>query len=427
MAQTNRRRTWILAGLLLVFGAVFVQRGPIRAIDNSNDLAHLYVAAALWLEGGNPYDGNQCVERLREAGDHRPEKVAYGSYYPPPSIATLAPIGLMSWDLARLVWLLINLVCCFAMVWAAATWLDIGPSHVRWMLSTLLVLAWGPVATTLSLGQLSLVSGACAMAGVICLQRGITWLAGLLIGLSCLIKPQLGAGFLVLVALRRDWGALAFGSGLVALMTLVGIGRMMLIVPNWFEAMSMNYASGTASGEAIDASIDAPMRFHMIDLRPVLHLVLPDHWVTFAALSFVAVLALFAIWRLQRIGLRQHVLLSIAGVGLLMLMPVYHRYYDAVLLMPLLVLVTNSLLKNPRDRLMCVIALVLLPLIAPLPSFFAVLESKGVVPESIVQLWPWKHIVVIHQPWCLLIAAIALICWTWRRSLTRVEDDGKAV
>ena len=75
-------RFWILSSLLLVFGALFLLRGPGRALDKGGDLSHLYAASGLWLTGGNPYDGDQCVDRMRQAGHDAPEIVVNGSFYP---------------------------------------------------------------------------------------------------------------------------------------------------------------------------------------------------------------------------------------------------------------------------------------------------------------------------------------------------------
>lgn len=416
MAQPNRRPTLILALLLLAFGVLFVVRGPVRGISGSADLTHLYAASALWLEGGNPYDGQQCIERMRQAGYPNPKIVQHGSYYPPPSLATLAPLGLMSWESARLAWLVLSLIAAGAMVWAAASWLQVKDPAARWVTASLLVLAWGPVATTLSLGQLSLVAAASALVGLVLIDRGHAWLAGLLIGLGCLIKPQLGLGFLLLIAFRRDWLALACGAGLVLLMTAVGVGRFMLTAPDWYQSLLANFSDDTTGGQAIDASMSGINRFHMIDIRPVFHLVLPGGLVSPAALLTVGLLASLALWRLLRVGLRREALLATAGVGLLMLMPTYHRYYDAVLLVPLLVLIVNTLMRQRGDRLMIVIGLAVLPLFFPLPALLAALDERGAIPSWLAASWAWRHVVMIHQPWCLLIAAITLVWWAWLRS-----------
>lgn len=415
MQRLRRYQVWILAGLLLVFGGLFVVRGPARALYQGADLAHLYAASALWANGGNPYDGEQCVGLMEQAGYPKPGHVSNGSFYPPPTLAVMAPLGMLGWEAARLVWLVVNLLGCAALVWALAAWLGFEQAWLRWSLATLIVLAWGPIATALSLGQLSIAAAAGVFAGLVLMQRGKAGWAGLLIALGCLIKPQLGLGFLLLVALHRQWRALLIASVLIAGVSALGVGRLMLTAPGWAGELASNIANDQASGNVLDASLQGPLRYQMIDLRPLLHLVLPRAWVNLSALFVVAVLAGLALWKLMRAGLSRYALLAASGVGLLMLLPVYHRYYDAVLLMPLLALVVNALVRDRSDRLMGVIALAMLPLVQPLPSLLAVLHQKGVIPEALHASWPWQQLVLQHQSWCLLIAAIVLVVWTIRR------------
>lgn len=413
----EQRHFWLLTSLLLVFGAVFVVRGPMRAIDGGEDLAHLYIASVLWLEGGNPYDGAQCVQAMQQAGYDDPAHVASGSFYPPTTIAVLSPLGLMGWEAARLAWLAVNLACCGVLVWALAAWLNIASTWRRWMVALLVLLAWGPAMTSLSLGQLSITAAACLFAGFVLIEKRKIILPGLLIAAGCLIKPQLGLGFLLLLGLRRDWRVLGIAVVAILLLTSIGIGRLMQNTPDWPSTLAGNLSAGDTPGGMLDASLAGPLRYQMCDLRPLLHLVLPAKWINLAALTLVATLAAVAIAKLVRVGVRRHTLLAVSGIGLLVLLPVYHRVYDAMLLLPLLVFVLNQLMRDGRDRLMILIGLLVLPLFLPLPSMFILMHGKGVVPDVVHSSWPWQHLVLQHQSWCLLIASLALVVWTCRLSL----------
>lgn len=423
MTLSPHRQQGILIGLLMIFGVVFVARGPLRAIDGGTDLVHLYAAAVVWLEGGSPYDGQQCADAMAHAGYSNPQHVASGSYYPPPTIAALSPLGLMSWESARLVWLSLNLIACGVLVWALTCWLTVLQGSSRGMLAVLLVIAWGPAMTALSLGQLSIVASALIFSGLILLDRGKPWIAGLLLAAGCLIKPQLGLGFLLLIALRREWLTLGVGLALIAMVTGLGIGRLMLTTPDWAGQMAGNIANDQTMGLVLDASPDAPMRFQMIDLRPLLYLLVSEAWVGFSALLVAASLAAVAIVKLLRLGIQRHVLLATAGVGLLVLLPVYHRAYDAMLLLPLLALVINHVRRAPRDRLMMLIGLAMLPLFLPLPAILAVVRQRGLISDNLYHTWLWQNVVMQHQSWCLLIASIALVVWTWRISPSHDETS----
>ncbi|MEM9347287.1 MAG: glycosyltransferase family 87 protein [Planctomycetota bacterium] len=424
MAKSSRRHTWILIVLLLVFGAVFVMRGPVRALAKSSDLAHLYSAGVLWVEGGSPYDGKQCAEVMRRAGYAEPEAVDFGSFYPPSTIALLSPLGLLSWATAKLVWMLLNLVAGAAVVWALVNWMRFGLIQTRWLVALLLVVGFGATGTTFSLGQLSLVCAGCAFAGLALLDRGKPLLAGVLIGLACLVKPQLGLGFLLLAGLRREWLVVAIGVGVIAVVSGIGIGRLMHTVPDWASQLSGNIAFEQEHGIMLDSSPDGELRYQMIDLRPLVHLVLPTPMVNLGALLLVTLFAGIALIKLVRLGLDRHTLLSVSGVGLLLLMPIYHRYYDAMFLLPLFVLLMNQWLRSRTDPWLLTTGVAMLPLTIPLQSVIYLLHLRGVVPDALHFSWFWQNLVLQVQSWCLLIAAVALIIWTWKLP---INDENRAV
>ena len=419
MDQRDRRNYRVLVALLIILGGLFLMRGPVRAVSGGSDLVHLYVAAALFVEGGDPYSGQACVDRAGEAGYPNPDHVADGSFYPLPTLAALAPLGMMGWPVARLVWLVLNLIACVVLVWSVAQWLAVREPRMRWLVAVLLVVAWGPVATTLSLGQLSLVPPAMICAALVLLDRGRTVWAGVLIGVASVVKPQLGLGFLVLLPFMCAWRALGAGVLTIVAIWLVAFVRVYAAHGISFDYSPIPYSVGNSlmEGGMMDASLNGPFRYQMIDLNPLLHIFLLQPIVTPLAFLIVALLAFAALARLIRLGVRRHLLLAASGVGLLLLLPVYHRYYDAVLLIPLLVLVVNELLRDRRNTTAWVVGLAMLPLFFPIPALLARLVQRGTVPESLADNALWQHVLMQHQSWCLLIATIALVVWTWRLPL----------
>lgn len=228
------------------------------------------------------------------------------------------------------------------------------------------------------------------------------------------MKPQLGLGFWLLVLFRRDWHAAAVATLVMVLVSGIGVGRLMMAVPDWAGQLASNIQRDQAPGKVLDASLEGPVRYQMIDLRPLLHLVLPRGMVALSALFIVASLAAIALTKLMRVGLRQNTLLAVAGVGLLTLMPAYHRYYDAVLLLPLLALCVNEWMKPHRDLRIFMIFTAMLGLVLPLPAILAVMQQREVIPEALGNTWAWQHLILQVQSWCLLIAAVTLVLWTYR-------------
>lgn len=414
-------RRWLkllaVVGLVLLAGQ-FVVRGPARSLGSgSHDYAFVYAASGAWLSGQDPFSHEACVAQLAGAGHPVPETVTHGSLYPPPTISIFAPLAWLDWEASRGAWLGVNLLSVGAMGWVVFAWLPAGLSwRCRAGLAAAVVLAWAPIHTAFFVGQLSILVGACLAGGLLLVQRGRPWLAGGVIGLACCVKPQLGLGFLVLLALGGYWRAIASGSLVLAAASGIAILRLMQTTPDWVAHLRANIAEASVPGGMVDAGPAAVMRYQMLDLRPILF-GMTDHpaVVWSVAWAVAAVAGGLALFRLYRLGLREHWLLAGGGVSLLMLLPVYHRYYDAVILLPLIIWVLRRCLAQERDKLAWLMAGCLLPLVVPGPTVLFTLQKRGTLPEALGDSWLWTYGVLQHQSWCLLLILVALLVWLYRR------------
>ena len=59
---------WVAFALLLAAGAIFVVRGPYRALRDSEDFASPYSSAKCWVAGLNPYQQANIDREYRRAG-----------------------------------------------------------------------------------------------------------------------------------------------------------------------------------------------------------------------------------------------------------------------------------------------------------------------------------------------------------------------
>jgi hypothetical protein len=119
------RREWgrwtaLWLGLLLLAGAEFAVRGPIRAIHSAtqfNDFLSPYIQANAWMRGLDPYSP-QTLLQLWPAGAAQfkflPIEVANGTLiakrgiptaYPISSLVLIAPFSLLPWKTAYGLWL----------------------------------------------------------------------------------------------------------------------------------------------------------------------------------------------------------------------------------------------------------------------------------------------------------------------------------
>jgi glycosyl transferase family 87 len=138
----------------------------------------------------------------------------------PPTLALLAmPFTLFRYDVAEVVWLGLQLLCLFGSVYLLGRALD-----VPWGLRTIALLAfgligWNPIMEDLAYGNLNVMLLICFMAVWLLLKRESQGWAGVVLGLSLLIKP-IAWPIGVLLLLRGRWRTLVFAG----LMVSVGYG-----------------------------------------------------------------------------------------------------------------------------------------------------------------------------------------------------------
>lgn len=251
------------------------------------------------------------------------------------------------------------------------------------------------------------------------LIAGAQVLSGLLVGVAAALKPQVGLGFVVLLGLLGCWRALGWSVGVVALMGAVGVGRLWVAGVEWWGPFQANLARFSEPGAIGDARPGGPFRYQMIDLRPVLYVVFSEpRWVAAAAWGLVLAAAGVAIWRLRAIGLRRHALLAAGGVAVLTLMPTYHRFYDAAVLLVAAVWVVGRLTKNRSEAVGWVAAAALAPFLVPGSAALATLVQRGTIPDSIAGTWLWTHVMMQHQSWCLVILLGCLLVALFREPRT---------
>jgi len=113
------------------------------------DFMSFWTAGRLNVTGLNPYDNDQLLRLQKEIGWD--ERSAMTWWNPPWALLLYMPFGLLSYSLARALWLIVNL----AIVFFCAEWLWRfygGPPRYRW-LALLISLFFFPTIFVLSIGQ----------------------------------------------------------------------------------------------------------------------------------------------------------------------------------------------------------------------------------------------------------------------------------
>jgi hypothetical protein len=90
-------------------------------------------------------------------------------------------------------------------------------------------------------------------------------------------------------------------------------------------------------------------------------------------------------------------------------MVVYHRFYDAVLLLVPLAWAIDAAARNRRDRIAWCVLLLMLPFCLNSATALVWLAGKGYLPEWLTQSPLWERVLLPHQGWALLAMAVCLL------------------
>ena len=408
------RVVWVL-GLLAVslVGAQFIWRGPVRALRDGHDFSMMYGAARVWLEGGNPYRFSPVVQALRKNGGdihQRFTKRTLISLYPPTLYVVLAPLAPYSWPAARASWLLFNLVALAGLGIGVIKLSRLANARMGIATVTCILLMWAPIHTCLRLGQTSLIVAACIVLGLSAMakRRGVT--TGILLGLAVALKPHVGGLFVAYLILRRHWQAVIYAAGVVAVIGLVGVVRLEQFSPGWASDWFDNVRFFKVGGIG-DPAQSNPLAYHTINMHALLH-TFTDHrrLVNTTVYVIVGSTLLLAIRLAGKSSEKTPELAFVSVLAVASLLVVYHRFYDATLLLLPIVWVAARWFQKRRDRVLWISILTLVPFLVPGAAILGASVQRSWVPPVVSQTWWWRYLVMPHQVWALCGLMTCLLC-----------------
>ena len=223
-----------------------------------------------------------------------------------------------------------------------------GSRTARVIMLTLLGLTFYPVMKAHELGQIQVYLNALTAVSVLAMLLGRRASCGVLTGLCCLIKPQLGV-VLVWAALRRDWRLVSGFLGItvpVGLISLLAFGwnnhlRYLEVIRHIAKQGESFWANQSVNGflHRLLGNGD-PVNFSALDFAPYHPLV---HAATLVSSIVILVLAL---WRHKR-GMRPELDFAVIVAASTMASPVaWEHHYGAFL--PLFAVALPACLTLPR-------------------------------------------------------------------------------
>jgi hypothetical protein len=413
-------RSKIVWSLLALFAAgmgLLLLRNVRHAVSlaGSGDLTTVFAASRAWLHGGDPYDQQQLLREWYAAGGSKavePDPDHTPSVYPPSTFVLVAPVAQFSWPSARLIWVVLDVAVLAAMIVVLPSLAGVSWTDPRAVALAGGVIALGPLRNGVMGGQPAILACGLVVVGVWLAQRHWRWTPGILLGLSCAIKPTIAAPFILYYALRRRW-YIAFAATLLPLLILgAGALRLQAADVKWSPELSENLRAAADPGAINDPTAWSRKRFEMINLHVLLHTVFDARQVVSV---MVIVLGTGSMLLLVQLIVRhpqpdrRRELAEVAFVASWALLPLYHRWYDAGLLV--LVLAWGiAALSVTRWRAWAAASVVLV--IAPFIISPALWLARKLphTPGPPYRYWPgFEQLILPVQVWALVVLCAMLL------------------
>jgi hypothetical protein len=377
------------------------------------DFVNPYAASRAWINGMDPYSRNDVIVAWHQTHfllDR--EWTHWASVYPPTSLAMLAPFAMLPPRLALTIWFgvtILLLVLQFRALVDLMNWRWRDPRALLLIGATLFA---APSQFALLSGQLSMPAiSLCIIAYWLESKRNRPVLAGVLIALACALKPQVAGVFVLFYLLIGRWTIARTAIITGTVIAIGAIGAMQLTHPNWPRAWAYEIYATTVSGKVNDYSWSGHFRDHIIDLKMLLVSWIADPMMLRIIIAAVA-LSLFA-WYVRaspRSEQRtpQTTLLALATLCAISLLPIYHRVYDAALLVLAFAWALYGLDDSSvrRRRLAIAMLIAMSPLLIPFDLAHMLGHRAPRLAELTQTSW-WQTWIAPHFAWGLLAISLA--------------------
>jgi hypothetical protein len=411
--------------LVLLAASEFVVRGPLRFFRAAdfNDFISPYVQSRALIQGLDPYSPEVLVQLWPVTGPHRLQFLAKDladgtliakrgipTAYPLTAFFLLAPIAMLPWPVAHLAWLTITAILTLGVTWSLLSLVTREVSDWRSYVFVAFALALAPLHTGFAAG--SVVIATVALCGIALAreQSGNVTFAGVLLGIAVCLKPQIGLPFLAYYLLRRRWRLCGIAGGVVFAAAVLAMGRLAVSGTPWLQNYRTDNRVLLVSGILADLTERNPLRFSLINLQVLFYAI----WHQAGAANAFAIglsTASFVIWVVLLLRSRREsddALLAMSAVAVLSLLPVYHRFYDAFLLIFPLCWSLREF-SGPRRQFARGTLVLMLPFLVPGGSALEEMQRGGRIPDALTQSWFWNSVLMPHEIWCLLFLGVLLL------------------
>ncbi len=311
------------------------------------DLGEIYYGARTAIHHQDPYNPDAALDTFRTEGGTFPSN-AKGEWATaivialdvnlPTTLFLAVPLAMLSYGGAQALWILLTvalLVTAGCLVWNAGD--RTGPGLCGLLIGIILancqqLFLVGNVA--------GIVVSLCILAAWCFLNDRYTPLGVGLFALSLALKPH-DAGFVWLYFLLAGGVLRKRALQTLAVTCAIGVAAAVWIAPispHWFPELHQNHVAVSELGSTSDpspAGMTSGNVGAVLDLQAALSVLMPDPH-TYNLASYLIVGPLIAVWGwivLRRRMTPDRAWMALAVIAVLSLLPVYHRPYDAKLLL----------------------------------------------------------------------------------------------
>ena len=423
--MSKKWRSVVVTLLLLACVAEFAVRGPVRLWHGRgwNDFLSPYIQAKAWVHGQDPYSAQSLIAFWPPDNPRPPwvdteaksgvleVKRGIPSPYPLSSLVVLSPFSLFPWSIALGVWMVVSVTAVVLSPFALLSICRRGATDMSSRLFLALAFALAPLHTGLGTANPAILAVSLTVGTVWAERNGWKKTAGVLLAIAVCLKPTVAGALLLFYLVRRRWKVVRIACAATAIIAGLGVSRLAVAGVPWLPTYFENTRRMFSAGSLDDFARADAIRFDMINAQVVFYSLLKNaslaDWL--ARLLGAALLGtwFWICWR--RRGSSE--LLEVSAISVLSLICVYHRFYDAALLIwPLawgLLLV-----KNRSIRIATLVLIV--PFLVPGPALLGRLAIAGRLAPAITSSWWWNSIVLPHEVWDLILLAILLLYWMAR-------------
>ncbi len=430
LREVGNKKTALCLIFLLLAGAEFVVRGPVRAVQTAtqfNDFLSPYIQAKALIHGLDPYSPQVLLQLWPAEAlqfSFLPKEVAEGTLvahrgiptaYPVTALVLLAPFSLLPWKAAYAFWLALSLVLFVVMLRALLGLAGFSYREPRGLLLLAIVFALAPFHTGIVTGNVTLIAVELSVVAIWTARQHREFATATLLAIATGLKPQIGLCFLFYFLWRRRWRMCGVALALLAGLAGIGLLRLQIGHVSWLSNYLNDNHVLLETGVLGNFTAINPTRFGLINLQVALFPFLGGIRLTNRVAMAMGV-GLVLVW-LMKMGWPRETsrkesdhrreLLELATIAVISLLPVYHRFYDASMLV--LPLCWALVCMRSRRTLSVAALFLMLPFLIPGGTLLETMEADGRIPARLSGHWWWDALVMPHQVWMLLFLAILLL------------------